>query len=656
MEAEGAKDARTTTETLVHAVGDGAPLVIVLHDQAWGETRERIPQFLSPPVIGAAGALVDAEDGADFVWGMTPRLELPQALPRPQWEGRDTSRPIVVSAYEAPVDGPPGVATAGLVSLELAMPPMRHQVVVPATDRDALMASLEQWWSASSRPAPALVEGLPGAVGLELSPRAPFQSFVALVPEEEHVRMVVLHEGRGIRDAGELRSHLDVDEHPRVDTPAMRHALDERHAAAALVRPWRLRATGVWIGLYYMGQAADFVEAKDRPSIIAKGASIAATVDVATPDDLAEFDDWSVGVSSDAAGLQMTVVASLTPRGRELWGAFAANPGVVAPRRPDVDLALALAGDLAGTLERAQAHDLHGMRPGQLAEVFYDCGDTCPAFAALRWPMAAMKTLSPGVVADGFGVDALHLVVPSVDQTGGMAVAMTGAQLPASEVVEAVMRDMGGQGAFRSSSEPIGGRPALVVSQGVDPAAAFDLSAEGAAPDALMSLWMRGEGLGRALTQSNPVEARVRTAGPALTLEVVVGDREPSFAPDYSEAQWDPPMGSAPASRAATCLHSLALEFNQSVGAVVAFHPADRGAVARKHVAAMRNWVACAAKDPALGAAAKQLADTAAVLMARFLVSEREASTARAVLQSRCPDGGRDGAACQELMLLEGVD
>ena len=651
----GADDVRGSIQALVQAVGDGAPLVVVMHDQAWGETRARIPQFLSPPVADM-GSIAQAEDGADLVWALTRELELDQPLPRPQWEGRDASRPIVVSAYEAAVEGPPGTGSARMSVVDLAMPPLRHQVVVPAADQDALLASLEHWWSGSSRPAPALVEGLPGAVGLQVQRPRSLQTFVALVPEAEHVRMVVLHNGRGTTDPAQLRPRLDVAARAEADTPAMRHAVDDGHAVAALVRPWRLRATGVWTGLHYAGLAVDFVEGDQRSRMMAKGSAIAATVDVATPDDFAEFDDWSVALDSDDDGLRMTAVASLTPQGRELWSAFAAAPGALPPLRPDLDLSLSVAGDLAAAWQKAEIHDLQGLRPGQLAEILLDCGDWCPAFASLRWPMAAIKTVAPFAETAGFGMDAMHLVAPSVEQSRAMAIAVTGRNVPKPETLEGVLGELGAEGPVQSDVETRDGRVVVAVGKGVAPMQVFDLAGAPSTPGALASLSMRGESLGRALTQSNPVQAHLRTAGPALTLEVVVGQREFSFMPDFSDAQWASPLRSAPASKEAACLHSLAIAFNQSVGGAVAFAPSDRAAFVRKHVAGMQVWVDCASRDPKLGGTAKQLADLAAVLIARFLVTERDAQTAKAVLRERCPDGGRKGLACEDLALLDGVD
>lgn len=52
--------------------------------------------------------------------------------------GWDRGRPLVLALFEPPVDGPVGTIAAGLPLRLGALPGLRHQIVVPASDREAL--------------------------------------------------------------------------------------------------------------------------------------------------------------------------------------------------------------------------------------------------------------------------------------------------------------------------------------------------------------------------------------------------------------------------------------------------------------------------------------------------------------------------------------
>lgn len=639
------------TAKLLAAVGEGAPAVVVLRDEAIATLNERLPKLLPAPALAEMAELTGAVNGVDVLAKLAETLDLP--VRKAELKGRDPARPIVVSAFESPVSGPPGMAVALMPVVDGHQLPLRHQVVLPAKDVTALLGSMRAWLPAEDTiERPELVKGLEGAVGLELKRRWPLQTFIALVPEDGHLRVVLLHEGRGIDSASELRSLVDVKVGDLSDTPALRHAGRDEHALAVLVRPWHLRSLGVWTGLNQTMLAVDTVGPDQRWMAMTRGTAITATAEVLSPDDQAEFDDWSFAMSADADSLRLTSVASLTPTGRKIWDAAATKP-VAAPRlRKEVDASLTVALDIAAALGEAKGHTLREGSLGDLARTFQNCGVTCPMFSALRWPASAVRTLAPEVSRTGTGVASAQLVMPSSSEPARVAVALVGDDLPAAEVLKGAVGVLARPGAAAKVEEGThAGHPALLVGNGIEPATIFELGAESPEPPALL----RAQGRLPAELGGGSLRSAMHRAGPALTFELVFGPGKLRSLLDYSAATWDSPLGSGEATKASRCLHELAWVLVDDVNSIAMVAVDQRATTAVTAAGKIGPLVTCAAEDPQLAEAARGLASLMTATMAGALLEVPDYRAARAVLQTGCPEGRSDGPACERLAAMADV-
>jgi len=391
----------------VAELGDGAPFVFVIHPDHWGQARPHLAAMLAAHpdakarAIGAAtdanallSALLDATKSSrreydsyapidDELWDSSYKLE---SIALTGW---DSGRPIVMALGEPPVDGPPGAALAAYLG-RTELEPQRHQISIPATDDEALVAALGRVLDELGKPAPELVEGREGArawrAGLD---------YVAVLPQETSVRLVVLAGTFGEPTPARLaawKARLDPTPASLPDTPALALTVASEPLAAMLVRTWRLRGWSTWNDFHEVGQALQVVSRDQTVGALAVGGSIAMSPELVMSQRGVDVDDWAFALVADDTSLRLRAVASLTPSGRKGWDEALGDA-----------CAEAKAGaTAAGTLPSLEASQFLALamlqrQPGvgpALAEIFQNCGPMCMVHVVSTHPFGMVPRAS----------------------------------------------------------------------------------------------------------------------------------------------------------------------------------------------------------------------------------------------------------------------
>lgn len=388
----------------VAELGDGAPLVLVIRPDHWGQARPHLATLLTGHPDAKARAIGAAADPHALLSALfhatksSPPEDDPYgAREEGLWNashavdsialaGWDLGRPIVMALGEPPVDGPPGAALAtylGRTELE----PQRHQVSIPATDDDALVGALAHVLDVLGEPAPALVEGLEGARAWRAG-----VDYVAVLPQETTVRLVVLAGAFGEPTPTRLaawKARLQPTPVSLPDTPALALALAPEAVVAVLARPWRLRGWATWRGFYELAEAREVVSRDqiDRAQVV--GGAIAMSADLVMSQREADVDDWAFALVGDDTSLRVRAAASLTASGRKGWddawadacGEAKADDAAALGSLPSFDVSRLLA---LGATQRPAA-----VVPA-FAEIFQECGSACWMYLASIHPLGLL--------------------------------------------------------------------------------------------------------------------------------------------------------------------------------------------------------------------------------------------------------------------------
>ena len=235
-----------------------------------------------------------------------------------EFQGWDTSRPILIALGETDYAGVAG-STVGQLPLEEGwVPGVRHQALVPATDATALQGSLAKLLSSGDNALPELAKGHPGAVATRFD-----EWSVVLLPADKAVRVVVFEEYVGLAE-DKAFAHMSK----RLDTPihttasAAAQVLEDNEAVvAAWFRPDRLRPLAATAGAGQMLAAVATVTPEIRPQLMATGMGILMASDGAMPDEGAEVDELGMTLSVDGNVLRLRQIAALSDEGERAFAA-----------------------------------------------------------------------------------------------------------------------------------------------------------------------------------------------------------------------------------------------------------------------------------------------------------------------------------------------
>ncbi|MEM6292231.1 MAG: hypothetical protein AAGA54_13230 [Myxococcota bacterium] len=620
---------------LVAALGDGGAAIVMVRDQGWSSLASML-QGLEGPMDGLPNdAFLRAPTVLAAVQEL-PGFDVLKLPPAPEIPGRDSARPIVASLGEALTRGPAGTTVLRFAGGSGRLMPDRTQLAIPSTDLAVSVDAVHAWLLGAdgAEDGPSLVEGRAGARGVS------FRSgqWAAVLPEVDRVRVVVF-DGVFGRPSAALKPLLDVQPAELPTTPALATTLDPSRPVSILLRPWRIRAFGTWLGLYQTERAVEVVSPSLVNAMRLRGTGTATVAERLMPRGDEEFDDWAFGLKAVDDDVHATVVASLTPQGRRMWAGAAGNLVQPLPMREGVTASVRLSLDLGAMLEHAGRRALPQSSPGAIAEAIRECGPWCLAYGALRAPIASLR--APGL-ADDFWLNApkhpftvqygakasgamrsdetmAFIGARGIDDVAALAMLWFGRRVNPQRV------ERGDNGVLLLG--PPEGEAAFDVAEGPEPAAGvlLDVHAEPGAVHPLLGL-----------------DAILSVSDTALVVDAVVGDGEATKT-TAAPSQWSSPLLEPDVGDAA-CLAALA-EAVVSLGEVPSVVAEQRAAYATKWIGAMDQATQCIAKTPALAGDAAAVASSLRVSVGGALVAELMLDEARDVLGPPCANEG-DSAAC----------
>lgn len=613
------------TQALIDAAGDRALLTVVVR-----------PEGL-PKLTGSLGPLLDA-----LPPGVRSGLADPNAAitslagPMP---GRDPLRPIVAALFEPPSTAAPGALTPTLPDLtQPDRPPlaMRHRVLVPATDPDALAAALRT----------RLVEhgGQPAGEALTLAGLG----IARLYAEGDRVRLELATAGPAPIDWG-------VHGGPSARTPALDAVAAPRVPVALLVRPWILRPVFIHHGAQQVAAALAHAPPELAGQLATAGVAELLGGEVLMHAAAAEFDDWAVVAGATPSGVRLTVTATLAPAGRALLEARGAHPPLAAAR--EASASVMLAGDLRAMLDAAgtPAH-LEGLSMSELQRGFARCGLGCPLHAMLRQPVGTLAALMRETSMAAYAVRSPQLA--AYEAPGGRpeaAAAIRFAPGADLDAVRALLSRMlvDTEVTTRSLSD---GSTAMIAARGFDPAKAYGAPVEGDTAFGRLSIRPSAftdavfpEARAMVATVAR-VEGRLDHAGDALVGQLAVQMVEPSTplaAPAEARRETPGPIASTQATAASACMVRAAAGARAALSALGAVDPTRRVAVTATALGELRVDLNCAAADPSLAPA---VAGLRRLLIAPIVERDLDGwspEPALTLLQSLCDAG--DEALCERV-------
>ncbi len=322
-------------------------VVVVVRPGQWAAVHQALSSWLAR-LPAQAEPLRQAKTAEDL-----PRLfAFPLGLGQVDIQGWDPSRPVVASLAETPYDGIPGSVITQLPTLDRKIPPLRHQVLLPATDPSTLVGSLTGLLGPMGKPWPALVEGHAGAHAIDMG-----DASVALFPADSAVRVVIFQGGVLPDEAERLayhKEHLTATPQAPVHTPALSLLAQPDGMISALVRPWRLRPLAVLTGSTEMLYALATVGSGNIDSIMARGMHYVLMSELTMTDEGAEVDDLAMSLTADEGTLRVHSVMSLTPKGETIFEAAAKGAGSVqAAANTDAWVDLTMRADARAMLNAA---------------------------------------------------------------------------------------------------------------------------------------------------------------------------------------------------------------------------------------------------------------------------------------------------------------
>lgn len=578
-------------------------------------------------------------------------------------DGWDPARPIVASLLEAPISGPPG-AVATLPVREGWAPPMRHQVLVPATSAETLVASMSTVLERKSKPLTAVASKIKGARAFEIT-----HGEVVLVPEADSVRLVIFQDGSGLVGAKRV-DYINAHLSPSAAAPphtAARHVVADPEAVAAFwIRSWRLRALLAWQGVDMMNQALRSASPEHRGLVLAKGMQLVLDGERMASDLGADADDAAFSVQAADGVVRLHAAVSLTPEGSTQMAAAAKNRGqAFVPNADNAWADLAVLADFGALADSANVPPAFERMEsvGSGAELLRNSGPLGSLYIALRHPLGALGLARkmaerPDVLMPVTELPtALHVAWHGVSSAGPKgAVALqwpSGFSTNALSTLVDKLRGDSDFGSMRMDTGTRGGAPSVVIGMGlghdVKPSSAFDPSASGTATGIVeghADLDRIKRELG-ALDREVGVFAppgvatmRMEQHGPALIGDLAWDPRGKAIAlaaPAVdTEAKWESPIGASVKDEGAECLAEATRVASMIFGALTIAAPESVAELLAKAMAEFEAPLACASAQDSTREAATALARLVAQVGADVLADQNQDAAALALLERQC--------------------
>lgn len=651
----------------IESTGPGAAFVAALYPDRWTGVQPRLAGFTALlPDAFTAGVAAAAEPSR---WPSQVLARLGVDAPALPAVGWDRGRPLIFALAEPPHDGP--IGTIAATTPLRALPGLRHQILIPASDAPALSAALVDALTSRSNGAPRRVPGHSGAVVFTLPDQPPARGedgdeplesrgggdWLAVVPEADLVRIIVVRGGvYAVAPGGApepLRPPLAA---PRTTGVA---ALASTPAFGVLLRPQRLAALRTWLGaheyaLTIAGAGADQVAEAERMSL-----RRLVGCELMYGDELAEVEDWTLALAAEDAALRLGVIVSLTP-----IGAAIVDAGLDAAAAPLTLTRADATGHLWLRFGLEAARKVLGP-PRSLLEADDDLAMTmqeCGAWSLFIDPAApfagsqrvASSTLAgaplpvpPPVVPSGSITQIALTELRVGDVKGAINVhAARGLDAEGRAGVTALGALLGASTEFHAEAEGDGHRTRIGF--GVDPRAVFGAPAPSAnlmllrleLGPVVAALAPAAPGLAAALRPHPRLELLARRSGQALEAELVLGDAAPRLH-DLGPHTWPAPVAPIACSLGyARALHRL-------------LRAAEDPTLRRAAVKQGLHDVAATLDCPELAAVAPALLRAGLLIIADTLADRARIDDARQLLRPTCTAG--DAVVCARLEALRDV-
>ncbi|MEM6990666.1 MAG: hypothetical protein AAF721_09220 [Myxococcota bacterium] len=632
--------------------GDEGSVLLVVRPYAWPQIREGLLPLLTglelPPGLDPRQA-----KNADELLALLLR-PLGLADERdPQLPGWDIDRPITASVFESDLMGPVGSLTPHLDLTSL--PTIRHQVLVPATDSAALVKGLADRFERIGGAWPELVDDQRGARAVRVGAVA-----VAIVPELERVRVVVVHPVAGSDDVAAAKRRIQPSPVTLPQSEAV-HLLNARdNLVGALVRPWRLRPLSVLQGAQLVHAALGEVAADSKATLRARGTQVVLSSELVMSDAGADFDEVALALTASDGVLRLRMAAQLTEHGGTVVDAAqrgAGGPFTTKAREPWLELYVG--ANLRALLDAATPPP--GLASSDRArELLGESGTLATLYTGMRYPFGLLKLIDNFAHAQRlpFPLEKLPVaaqlvwtgVEPGELPSGAVALEWPpGADTSSVTGLVSLARTdpaFAGLGVVKVDRN---GHPVTMVGAGVDAGAVIHGSGA-TKPDALARLVVHFAPIATALAQSDPavsrglaslgeLEARFTRSNSVLAMEAAltptgVAASPPAFVATTSVGPTR--RGALVDTKAQRCLRDAGTVFAKGLRALTTVSAESLGAVSAKVLAQAQPHLECAGASEGTAAAASALRRMHAVLAADVMVEQGSVASAALVLASEC--------------------
>ncbi|PCC68205.1 AgmX/PglI C-terminal domain-containing protein [Nannocystis exedens] len=628
------------------SMGERAAFVAVVHPRRWAALQPRLRSLLPEPL---ATYLKGSEDPARWPELVLAALDI--ATTAPALASWDRTRPLVLALAEVPHGGPPGTIAAGFPLHLRALPGLRHQILVPATDPAALAAELGQQFGALG---PTVATRFAGrAVGAWALGEG---DWLAVVLEADAVRLVVVRgtlapEGffadpahaalrGGLPDLGAARA-----------TAGTTVLAGEAHAGV-LVRPQRLPTLWTWMMAREGVLATQTVVPSQRAEVVRWTVAMLAACETLHGNEAPEVEDYALVLTADDVALRLRTIVSLTARGAAAVDAGTAHAvGPLSLLRADLPAHGWLRFD---TTAAQQSLGPPGPPlPGDdFATIVQECGGMFSMFGTPAAPLGGKRRMWNAIVAQA-PADAVPPTTPAntivqVALTDLAAAKVRGAvavhDLETAEHEPAVnVGPLGADVEVTLQTRVESGGTRSLLGFGVDPATIFGV----AAPDrALAAMQVDLAAAVPALQPYLPevaallpfrrAELRALRSGQALDVELVLASGDaPLQALDLSAVRWPEP----PAPVDPTCSAAYAIALRRTLEPSIAARPIEAVIAG---LTGLDQALACST----LADQAAALRRAATMIVADTLIERWRTADALRVLEGPCSAG--DAELCAQ--------
>jgi hypothetical protein len=653
---------------VIEALGDEGAVVVVLRPRHWSALLGAVAPWMAelPPSLAM---LAEALGEPRQLFELLARpLNLPAGSIT--LDGWDTSRPVVASLGEVPYDGPPGAVTPQLPALDGWMPPVRHQLWLPATDPAVLTASLGATLERVATPYSALVEGREGARAVKGD-----DVVIAVLPGGDAVRVVVFQAAVGRDEAARLehmRERLDVEDRASSRIPAPSLLTRPDAVVSGWVRPWRLRPLAAWSGSVELTEALAEVDAEHRAMLLARGMQIVLATELLMTDEGAELDDVAVSLVVDEEVLRLHSAMSLTPEGEAIMEAASKGAGeTYMAAVDDAWIDVALRADARAMLEATEPPPAlgAGSRTVELARALSEGGGLALVYMGLRHPFGMLRVVEQQAKTERLPlpIDTLPTAVQLVwrGQDGDVPRVALWLQWPAAYLdrplagmVPLAKREPGFESLRMDTLAPYG-RPVTVFGLGGESASSFDTSkGDGFAGmvRARVSLARIGADVakrdperGAMLAAAGEVRVTIDRRGGALVGELAWapggGELEAKAVPVAEGERGAVPGGSA-VGEGTRCLATAGRGAADGLDALAVVAEDQLATVAGNTLLEIEASLRCAAGEPGTAEAAAGLRRLVVRLATDVMVARGQDAAARKLRREQC-DASGDASICE---------